>query len=390
MQRRERSLNDPKHGWVPGISDEEALIIQLCDFLYDSGFLFNDARPDEMESGNQVMLAFSEQEPDFLDIWVVQNRFDHFLQYVQSHNWSPEATLQKLRLKIIKAFDQLAQGSYHSFNIRRNIHIGLIQYHQHILQDFLLYVKTYLHFLEEESEPPESLPNTSIADVMKMREELINRIEGSKFVDLLLKGISQKRRGHLPKEVAERVKKKENVVEFVRPSQGPRHPPHQTQPTKTVMASGQTAGQSASPQKSETTKPISEKKSLKESLNLEIEDDFIDELDSGEQSAADEDSDVIYGTGAITKDACMKFIRENPDSAVKFLYRRDLTEKHLPDEISQIYEGWEKRGLHRGFVRKIILEIMEWENLPADKALLEIAGDIKDRLYDLSHGGVIE
>ena len=71
-----------------------------------------------------------------------------------------------------------------------------------------------------------------------------------------------------------------------------------------------------------------------ESLEIELEPELESFRDAEDKelaaltgNAADEDSDVIYGTGQITDEAHRSFILNSPDSAVKFLLRKELDGK---------------------------------------------------------------
>ena len=93
-----------------------------------------------------------------------------------------------------------------------------------------------------------------------------------------------------------------------------------------------------------------------ESMEIELEPDIesyeVDD-DEVEESALtggidDEDSDVVYGTGRITDEAHKSFIISSPDSAVKFLMRKELDGRPLKSSEDEIYEAWQERGLSRG------------------------------------------
>ena len=107
-----------------------------------------------------------------------------------------------------------------------------------------------------------------------------------------------------------------------------------------------------------------------ESLEIELEPEvesfggYEDEELTTAGGAEDEDSDVIYGTGQITEEAHRSFILNSPDSAVKFLFRKELDGKTLKPTQDEIYEGWQTRGLSRGKLRKHFLKIMEWDSVP--------------------------
>ena len=129
-----------------------------------------------------------------------------------------------------------------------------------------------------------------------------------------------------------------------------------------------------------------------ESLEIELEPDVesfeVDE-DEEEESAQssgpeEEDSDVVYGTGRITDQAHRSFIISSPDSAVKFLLRKELDGRPLKSSQDEIYNGWQERGLSRGKLRKHFLKIMEWDNVP-ELEVSEIYNQVKDKVYEISH-----
>ena len=97
---------------------------------------------------------------------------------------------------------------------------------------------------------------------------------------------------------------------------------------------------------------------------VEEEEDFLEDLDQSPAVVSDEDSDVVYGHGRVTEESVMEFIRSYPDSAIKFLFRKNLDGKILSPQEEKIYSTWQKRGLSRIKVRQFVLNIMEWESLP--------------------------
>ncbi len=97
--------------------------------------------------------------------------------------------------------------------------------------------------------------------------------------------------------------------------------------------------------------------------------------DSGEE-------DVVYGDGRISEDAAWEFIQQFPDSAVKFLYRKNLDNKPLSPTEEDIYRNWEMRGLTRAKVREIVLELMGWPSLP-DSFPHEIWRAVRDQVFEL-------
>ena len=140
--------------------------------------------------------------------------------------------------------------------------------------------------------------------------------------------------------------------------------------------------------------PIEEETSAAddESLEIELEPDVesfkVDEEDEAELTQSSdpdmEDSDVVYGTGRITDQAHRSFIISSPDSAVKFLLRKELDGRQLKSSQDEIYNGWQERGLSRGKLRKHFLKIMEWDNVP-ELEVSEIYNQVKDKVYEISH-----
>ncbi len=128
-----------------------------------------------------------------------------------------------------------------------------------------------------------------------------------------------------------------------------------------------------------------------ESLEIELEPELESFRDAEDEklvaltgNATDEDSDVIYGTGQITDEAHRSFILNSPDSAVKFLLRKELDGKNLKSSQDEIYEGWQNRGLSRGKLRKHFLKLMEWDSVP-ELEVSEIYEQVKDKVYEIKH-----
>ena len=71
-----------------------------------------------------------------------------------------------------------------------------------------------------------------------------------------------------------------------------------------------------------------------------------------------------------------------PDSAIKFMFRKNLDGRNLPVEYEEIYFNWEKRGLSRGRLKNYLFKLMKWDNFP-DIPILEVVKMIKDRQYFL-------
>lgn len=96
------------------------------------------------------------------------------------------------------------------------------------------------------------------------------------------------------------------------------------------------------------------------------------------------EDDVVFGSGPISEEAVVDFVNKYPDSAVKFLFRKNLDGKNLDPETDDIYKSWEYRGMNRGQVRSYILNIMEWDDLPNDP-LHEVWKKLRDQIFELIH-----
>jgi len=117
-----------------------------------------------------------------------------------------------------------------------------------------------------------------------------------------------------------------------------------------------------------------------------IEDDELDEEfefdEKGLRDEDDGDNDVVFGDGQIDSKSINRFVKSFPDSAIKFMFRKNLDGRNLPVEYEEIYINWEKRGLSRGRLKKYLFKLMKWDNFP-DIPILEVVQRIKDRQYDL-------
>ena len=118
--------------------------------------------------------------------------------------------------------------------------------------------------------------------------------------------------------------------------------------------------------------------------NIE-EDGMEEEFEFDEKRLHDEDdadNDVVFGDGQIDSNSIKEFVKNFPDSAIKFMFRKNLDGRNLPVEYEEIYINWEKRGLSRGRLKNYLFKLMKWDNFP-DIPILEVVQIIKDRQYDL-------
>lgn len=416
------------------LPDQDSLLIQLCEHLFNSGFIFMDASENEVEAGGWVIRDFFDQEAEVLSTLVTRESYGGFIDYVKQFNWPAEILQKKLSQRIQKSFDQLAKGKHHHFNIRYNISYGLREQEKHPLYDFLLHIETYYNLVlggetleqEDQEEVPDfSKTNFKIEDVKQLRSQVRERLEGRELVKGFLKHIAKKR-GVSVESLNPVIKqaRKNSPIKFLRPSQLNPTADKQTAPDvaeiliaeqkndivdKLDISSTLNEDQnelSEFPLEPDLVTDIAEtaevliksKKAeegiLKEEteadsstlttsdllLNFE-EDEEIEEDESSFIQVDSYETDVVFGGEKISKSALEKFIRQYPDSTLRFLLRRSLDGKPLSAEIEAIYYNWEKRGLSRGRLKKNMLKLMAWQEVP-DLPILDLLQSLKDRIYE--------
>lgn len=448
------------------LPDQDSLLIQLCEHLFKSGFVFVDASENELEAGGWVIRDFFDQEAEVLRTLVPRERYVGFIDYVKQFNWPAEIMQKKLSQRIQKSFDQLAKGKHHHFNIRYNISYGLREQEKHPLYDFLLHIETYYSLVlggetleqeDQEEEPDFSKTNFKIEDLKQLRSQVRERLEGRELVKGFLKHIAKKR-GVSVESLNPVIKqeRKNSPIKFLRPSQlnptaekrtapdvaeiliaeekndildkldisstltedqnelseFPLEPDLETDIAETaeVLIESKKAEEGifeeetvASQTIEDAAVEVEEDDELKEKNNYEPEteadsstvttadlllnfeedeeDQEIEEDDSGLILVDSDETDVVFGGEKISKAALEKFIRQYPDSTLRFLFRRSLEGKPLSAEIEAIYYSWEKRGLSRGRLKKYLLKLMEWPEVP-DLSILDLLQSLKDRIYE--------
>lgn len=448
------------------LPDQDSLLIQLCEHLFKSGFVFVDASENELEAGGWVIRDFFDQEAEVLRTLVPRERYVGFIDYVKQFNWPVKILQKKLSQRIQKSFDQLAKGKHHHFNIRYNISYGLREQEKHPLYDFLLHIETYYSLVlggetleqeDQEEEPDFSKTNFKIEDLKQLRSQVRERLEGRELVKGFLKHIAKKR-GVSVESLNPVIKqeRKNSPIKFLRPSQlnptaekrtapdvaeiliaeekndildkldisstltedqnelseFPLEPDLETDIAETaeVLIESKKAEEGifeeetvASQTIEDAAVEVEEDDELKEKNNYEPEteadsstvttadlllnfeedeeDQEIEEDDSGLILVDSDETDVVFGGEKISKAALEKFIRQYPDSTLRFLLRRSLEGRPLSAEIEAIYYSWEKRGLSRGRLKKYLLKLMEWPEVP-DLPILDLLQSLKDRIYE--------
>jgi len=381
------------------LPDQDSLLIQLCEHLFNSGFVFVDASVNELEAGGWVIRDFFDQEADVLSTLVLRERYVSFIDYVKQFNWPAEILQKKLSQRIQKSFDQLAKGKHHHFNIRYNISYGLREQEKHPLYDFLLHIETYYSLVlggetleqeDQEEEPDLSKTNFKIEDLKQLRIQVRERLEGRELVKGFLKHIAKKR-GVSVESLNPVIKqeRKNSPIKFLRPSQLNPTAEKRTAPDVAEILIAEEKNDEELKEKNnyepETEADSSTVTTADLLLNFEEdeEDEEIEEDDSGLILVDSDETDVVFGGEKISKSALEKFIRQYPDSTLRFLFRRSLEGKPLSAEIEVIYYSWEKRGLSRGRLKKYMLKLMEWPEVP-DLPILDLLQSLRDRIYDVS------
>jgi hypothetical protein len=107
----------------------------------------------------------------------------------------------------------------------------------------------------------------------------------------------------------------------------------------------------------------------------------VEEISTDFDDVTEGEDDVVYGTGPISDAAIMHFVHKFPDSAIKFLFRKQLDGKALTSVEESIYTTWENRHLTRGKVKGYILTLMDWKEFPK-KPLYEVWKEIRDHIYE--------
>ena len=447
------------------LPDQDSLLIQLCEHLFKSGFVFVDASENELEAGGWVIRDFFDQEAEVLRTLVPRERYVGFIDYVKQFNWPAEILQKKLSQRIQKSFDQLAKGKHHHFNIRYNISYGLREQEKHPLYDFLLHIETYYSLVlggetleqeDQEEEPDFSKTNFKIEDLKQLRSQVRERLEGRELVKGFLKHIAKKR-GVSVESLNPVIKqeRKNSPIKFLRPSQlnptaekrtapdvaeiliaeekndivdkldtsstltedqnelseFPLEPDLETDIAETaeVLIESKKSEEGIFEEETVASQTIEdatvevEEEELKEKNNYEPEteadsstvttadlllnfeedeeDEEIEEDDSGLILVDSDETDVVFGGEKISKSALEKFIRQYPDSTLRFLLRRSLEGRPQSAEIEAIYYSWEKRGLSRGRLKKYMLKLMEWPEVP-DLPILDLLQSLKDRIYE--------
>ena len=357
------------------LTDQESLLFKLCDQLLKSGFVFEDSTANEIEAGGAVIKNFFDQENQVLRKLVSSERLNEFVNYLERFEWSEETLEIKLCQRIKKAFDQLAKGTHHHYNIHYNISHGLRQPKGHPLSDLLLYIEAYYILVLGGENPNQKLEKKhnynkkhfSIDDLIQFRKQIRERLEGRVLVKSFLGHIAKLRGETVEKLITTEEKSSESLL---------------------VDYSSGTKDVNQKVLNEDDNKPINKADSnisAQYDAEFENEEDIefdVDKVHSMQQSGSD-DTDVVFGSEIIRVPSMEKFVLQYPESALKFLMRQNLDGKPLPSEIVLVHAGWEERGLSRNVLKKYVLELMQWSDFP-DLPFQDFYLQIRNRIFEVS------
>ena len=373
--QRNTILKDKRVEFDSLLTDQQSLLSKFCDQLLITGFVFEDSTTNEIEAGGDVIKNFFDQENQVLLKLVSRVRLNEFVIYLERFEWSQETLEIKLRQRIKKAFDQLAKGKHHHYNILYNISQGLQQPKDHPLSDLLLYIEAYYILVlggENSNQKLDKEQNYnkkyfSIDDLIHYRKQIRERLEGRVLVKSFLSHISKLRGETLDKLIITEEKSSGSLL----------------------LDYG--SGTKAVNKKTHNEEEKSLIKKTDSNISAQYDAEFENEEDSefdlvkvqSTQYSGSDDTDVVFGSDIIRVHSMEKFLLQYPESALKFLMRQNIDGKPLPSDIVLVHAGWEERGLSRNELKKYVLEIMQWSDFP-DLPFKDFYLQIRNRIFEVS------
>ena len=373
--QRNTIQKDKRAGFDSLLTDQQSLLFKLCDQLLISGFVFEDSTANEIEAGGDVIKNFFDQENQVLLKLISSERLNEFVNYLERFEWSEETLEIKLCQRIKKAFDQLAKGTHHHYNILYNISHGLRQPKGHPLSDLLLYIEAYYILVLGGENPNQKLDKEqnyikkhfSIDDLIKFRKQIRERLEGRVLVNSFLSHISKLRGEPVEKLITTEGNSSESLL--VDDSSG-------TKDVDQKILNGE-------------DKDLIKITDSNISVNFDAEFENEEEIEFDEdkvhsmQQSGSDDTDVVFGSDIIRVPSMEKFVLQYPESALRFLMRQNIDGKPLPADIVLVHAGWEERGLSRNVLKKFVLKLMEWSDFP-DLPFQDFYLQIRDRIFEVS------
>ena len=373
--QRNTIQKDKRAGFDSLLTDQQSLLFKLCDQLLISGFVFEDSTANEIEAGGAVIKNFFDQENQVLRKLVSSERLNEFVNYLERFEWSEETLEIKLCQRIKKAFDQLAKGTHHHYNILYNISHGLRQPKGHPLSDLLLYIEAYYILVLGGENPNQKLDKEqnynkkhfSIDDLIKFRKQIRERLEGRVLVNSFLSHIAKLRGEPVEKLITTEGNSSESLL--VDDSSG-------TKDVDQKILNGE-------------DKDLIKITDSNISVNFDAEFENEEEIEFDEdkvhsmQQSGSDDTDVVFGSDIIRVPSMEKFVLQYPESALRFLMRQNIDGKPLPADIVLVHAGWEERGLSRNVLKKYVLELMQWSDFP-DLPFQDFYLQIRNRIFEVS------
>jgi len=373
--QRNTIQKDKRAGFDSLLTDEQSLLFKLCDQLLISGFVFEDSTANEIEAGGDVIKNFFYQENQVLWELVSSERLNEFVNYIERFEWSEETLALKLCQRIKRAFDQLAKGTHHHYNILYNISQGLRQPKGHPLSDLLLYIEVYYILVLGGENPNQKLEKEhnfikkhfSIDDLIQFRKQIRERLEGRVLVKSFLGHIAKLRGETVENLITTEEESNESLLLDYRSGIKDVNQKILNEEDKNLIK--------------KTDSNISTHYDAEFENDVDIEFD-VDKVHIMHQSGLDE-TDVVFGSDMIRAPSMEKFVLQYPDSALKFLMRQNIDGKPLPSDIVLVHAGWEERGLSRNVLKKYVLELMQWSDFP-DLPFQDFYLQIRNRIFEVS------
>ena len=373
--QRNTIKKDKRTGFDSLLTDQQSLLFKLCDQLLISGFVFEDSTANEIEAGGDVIKNFFDQENQVLRKLVSSERLNEFVNYLERFEWSEETLEIKLYQRIKKAFDQLAKGTHHHYNILYNISHGLRQPKGHPLSDLLLYIEAYYILVLGGENPNQKLDKEqnynkkhfSIDHLIKFRKQIRKRLEGRVLVNSFLSHIAKLRGEPVEKLITTEGNSSESLL--VDDSSG-------TKDVDKKILNGE-------------DKDLIKITDSNISVNFDAEFENEEEIEFDEdkvhsmQQSGSDDTDVVFGSDIIRVPSMEKFVLQYPESALRFLMRQNIDGKPLPADIVLVHAGWEERGLSRNVLKKYVLKLMQWSDFP-DLPFQDFYLQIRNRIFEVS------
>jgi hypothetical protein len=99
-----------------------------------------------------------------------------------------------------------------------------------------------------------------------------------------------------------------------------------------------------------------------------------------------DENEVFYGQGKISDLTMKKFVRQHPEAAVKFIFKKNIDGSDLDPLIRRLHSDWLLRGMNQEVIQSEILSILGEESMP-ERNLYELTIDLRNKILEL---GMVE